>query len=451
MKLRRLFFCAIPAAVLGLGLVLGVSSARAMGGKPEGGKNATAGTAGGSANGAGRMAVPPTPVRAQAVVRGDFPVYFYGLGTVTATNTVTVRSRVDGQLMRLAFREGQDVKAGDLLVEIDPRPYQAQLAQYEGQLLRDQALLRTAKQDLARYKVLLPQDSASPQQVDAQESLVRQYEGAVKVDQAQIEAVRLNLTYCHITAPISGRLGLKQVDEGNMVRASDSTGLVVITQVRPITVLFTVTEAQLPRVLTAVKAGKVPAVEAWDRTRTRLLATGELVTIDNLIDTGTGTIKLKAQFANEDDSLFPNQFVNARILADTVKDAVLAPTPAVQRGNQGSYVYAVKDGAARLRPVRTSEAGDEYTVVLEGLQPGEMLVIDGLDRLRDGAPVVVTPAGRLPGASGPWATPAGTGNSTLLPAGKGASGAAGAGTSSPGAGNATSRPAGASTPGAAPR
>ncbi len=400
MNIRRI--CTLLTVCLAVVFALSFS-AQAMGSKPEGGKNATVGAAGGmppaggAGGGAGRMAMPPTPVRAQAVIKGDFPIYFYGLGTVTATNTVTVRSRVDGQLMRLAFAEGQTVKAGDLLVEIDPRPYQAQLSQYEGQLMRDQALLRNAKQDLARYKVLLPQDSATPQQVDAQESLVRQYEGAIKVDQAQIDAVRLNLTYCRITAPISGRLGLKQVDVGNMVRASDSMGLVVITQVRPIMVLFTVTEAQLPRVLAGVKAGRTLTVEAWDRSRTQLLATGKLLTLDNLIDTSTGTIKLKAEFSNEDDSLFPNQFVNARILADTIKGAVLAPTPAVQRGNQGSYVYAVKDGVVRLREVRTGDVSDDYTVILDGAQPGDVLVIDGLDRLRDGAPVVITPAGKLPG------------------------------------------------------
>ncbi len=375
------------------------ADARAMGPRaPEsGGKNATAGAAETGA----RPAMPPTPVRAQAVIKGDFPVYFYGLGTVTAMNTVTVRSRVDGQLMRLAFAEGQHVREGDLLAEIDSRPYQAQLAQYEGQMLRDQALLRNAKQDLARYRILLPQDSASPQQVDAQESLVRQYEGVVKIDQAQIDAVRLNLTYCRITAPISGRLGLKLVDVGNMVRASDATGLVVITQVKPITVLFTITENQLPVILAEMGKGKPLTVEAWDRTQTRKLATGELMTVDNQIDTATGTIKLKARFDNEDDSLFPNQFVNARILATTIRDAVLAPTPAVQRGNDGVYVYSVTgEGIVRLRRVEPAEAGDAYTVIRGGVQPGEMLVIDGLDRLRDGVPVVITPAGALPAGPG---------------------------------------------------
>ena len=373
----------------------------AMGSKPEAAQNATRAGGGGGGGGAGRPGMPPSPVRAQPVIRGNFPIYFYGLGTVIPTNTVTVRSRVDGQLMRLAFTEGQFVKEGDLLAEIDPRPYQAQLAQYEGQMQRDQALLRNAKQDLARYKILLPQDSASPQQVDAQESLVRQYEGVIKVDQAQIDAVRLNLAYCRITAPISGRLGLKLVDVGNMVRAADSTGLVVITQVRPITVLFTITESQLPLVLAGVKAGKTLTVEAWDRTRARLLATGKLLTFDNQIDTATGTIKLKALFDNENDELFPNQFVNARILADTLHDAVLAPTPAVQRGNDGPYVYVVtKENTVSLRRVQPGDANDAYPVIRQGLQPGELLVVDGLDRLRDGAPVAVVQPGGAPGAAG---------------------------------------------------
>lgn len=344
--------------------------------------------------------VPPVPVLADAVKQGDFPVYFQGLGTVTAMNTVTVRSRVDGELMKLHFTEGREVKAGDLLAEIDPRPYKAELTQAEGQLLRDQALLRNAKQDLARYKVLLPQDSATPQQVDAQDALVRQYEAAVKVDQGKIEAVKLQLTYCRITAPIDGRLGLRLVDQGNMVRASDAAGLVVITQVRPISVLFTVTENQLPRVLQGLREGRNLPVEAWDRTRANLLATGTLLTTDNRIDTATGTVKLKASFPNTDNALFPNQFVNARILVDTLPGVLMAPTAAVQYATRGAYVYVAENGEAKLRDVTVGEGNDTLTVLTSGVKVGDVLVVDGLDRLRDGAAVAVTMAGEKREAAG---------------------------------------------------
>lgn len=334
--------------------------------------------------------MPPVPVLADTVKQGDFPVYFQGLGTVTALNTVTVRSRVDGELMKLHFTEGQEVKAGDLLAEIDPRPYRVELTQAEGQLLRDQALLRNAKQDLARYKVLLPQDSATPQQVDAQEALVRQYEAAVKIDEGVIEAVKLQLIYCRITAPIDGRLGLRLVDQGNMIRASDAEGLVVITQTHPVSVLFAVTENQLPRVLRGVRAGKELIVEAWDRTRTSLLATGRLLTTDNRIDTATGTVTLRALFDNADDALFPNQFVNARILVDTLSGVLIAPTAAIQNTSRGTCVYVAANGVVALRSVTLGDGNDTVTVVTSGLADGDVLVIDGLDRLRDGTPVAVT-------------------------------------------------------------
>lgn len=344
-----------------------------------------------SGNGPGRM--PPVSVLADVAVLGDFPVYFQGLGTATPLNTVTVRSRVDGELVRLHFTEGQEVAEGDLLAEIDPRPYKAELAQAEAQLMRDQALLRNARQDLARYAALLPQDSATPQQVDAQKSLVGQYEAAVKADQGKIDAVRLQLEYCRITAPVSGRLGLRLVDRGNMVRASDATGIVVITQVRPINVIFTVTESQAPRVLAGMRHDAVLAVEAWDRTRTSLLATGTLASMDNRIDTATGTVKLKAVFDNADNALFPNQFVNARILVDTVRGAVMAPTAAVQHTSRGAVVFAVENGVARVRDVTVGEGNDEMTVISAGVAVGDTLVIDGLDRLRDGSPVTVTLSG----------------------------------------------------------
>ena len=361
------------ALLASLGLVLAACS----GGADKGGKNAT--------RGQGR------PVRAEAAVQGDYDLFFHGLGTVTATNTVTVRSRVDGQLMKLHFTEGQTVKAGDLLAEIDPRPYQAQLVQAEGKLMQDMASLRNAKQLLARYKVLLPQESASPQQVDAQEAQVRLYEGAVKQDQGQIDAAKLQLTYCRITAPVGGRLGLRAVDEGNMVQASSSTGLVVITQIKPITVIFTVTEAQLPAVREAMSSGQPLTVEAWDRTQSKLLASGTLLTIDNQIDTSTGTVRLKALFDNADDSLFPNQFVNARILVSRLKDSIMAPTAAVQRGQRGFHVYVVGgNGTVGLRHIKLGPADNTVTVVTEGLKSGEVVVTDGLDRLRDGVRVDVT-------------------------------------------------------------
>lgn len=364
---------------------------------------------GGNARGpAGQGGAAPTSVAAAKAVTGDFPVYFQGLGTVTSLNTVTVRSRVDGELRALYFTEGRDVKAGDLLAEIDPRPYQAQLAQAEGQLLRNLALLKNARQDLRRYKVLLPQDSATPQQVDAAESAVRQYEAAVKADEGAIAAAKLQLEYCRITAPVSGRLGLKLVDLGNIVHAGDTTGIVVITQMNPISVLFTVTEGQLADVLAGMKQGDL-LVEAWDRTRTALLASGALQTVDNLIDTATGTVKLRALFDNPDGTLFPNQFVNARVRVKILKDAVLVPTAAVQHASRGAFVFLVAEGKAVLRDVTVGEKTDDATVITNGVTPGDTLVIDGLDRLRDGSPVTAVFPARNNRAGAPVNGPAKTG------------------------------------------
>lgn len=339
----------------------------------------------------------PAPVQVAQAHSGDVGVYLTGLGTVMANNNVTVHSRVDGQLLKLHFQEGQTVQAGDLLAEIDPRPFQAQLAQAEGQKAKDEALLGNAKLDLQRYQTLLAEDSTSKQQVDTQRSLVRQYQAAIKADQGTVAAARLNLTYSRVTAPASGRTGLRQVDPGNIVHASDTNGLVVITQVQPINVLFTLPEVQLAQVLKPLNAGVKLPVDAYDREQKARLAAGQLLTVDNQIDLATGTVKLKAQFANADRSLFPNQFVNVRLLVDTVKNAVLIPSSAVQRGTPGTYVYVVNaDKTVSLRPIKLGPANGDEIAVASGLQAGETVVTDGADKLKDGGKVSIpdrAPAG----------------------------------------------------------
>lgn len=327
-------------------------------------------------------------VTAEPVTLADIPVYLNGLGTVTGLRTVTVKSRVDGELLRVLYKEGAMVKAGELLAEIDPRNYQIQLMQVEGQLLRDEALLKNAELDADRYKTLLVQDSIAAQQVATQESLVKQYQGTVATDKALVANAKLQLSYTKITAPISGRLGLRLVDQGNMVKASDATGLAVITQIQPIAVVFTLPEDALPAVMPSLNTGKPLAVEAFDRGGKNKLATGQLLAVDNQIDPSTGTVKLKSQFANTDGALFVNQFVNVRMLMETLHAIPVIPSSAVQTGEKGSFVYVLKDDqTVSVRPVKLGVVQGENVAVLEGLKADELVVIDGTDKLREGAKV----------------------------------------------------------------
>ncbi len=370
-------------------------------GKPPQAGNTTAGAKGAAKGAGGRFGGDPNRVQPVAVAtakKGDVNMAQTALGTVNALRTATVRPRVDGLLQSVLFTEGQVVKAGTVLAQIDPVALQVALAQAEGNLARDAATLNNARLDLERYRTLLKQDSIASQQVDQQASTVKQLEGTVKVDQAQVDNARLQLSYTRITAPIGGQLGLKQIDAGNMVRASDTTGLVVITQVDPITVLFTIPQDTLPRVLARLKKGEKPTVQAWDREQKVMLATGELLSTDNQIDVATGTVKLKAKFANTDGKLFPNQFVNVRMVVDVVRDTVVIPAAALQRDNQGTIVYAVKeDSTVAVRRVKPGIADGELLSIESGLQAGERVIVDGVDRIREGAKVEVVEPGVTPG------------------------------------------------------
>jgi multidrug efflux system membrane fusion protein len=354
---------------------------------------------------AGRGEPDPVQVGVATAGRRDVEVYLAALGTVTPLQTVTVRSRVDGQIQSLHFTEGQSVHAGDLLAEIDPRPFAVQLAQATGQLARDQALLDNSRADLDRYETLLAKDSVARQQVDSQRALVHQYEGTVQMDSAQIDSSKLQLDYARITAPIAGRVGLRLVDPGNMVHASDANGLVVINQMQPITIVFTLPQDRLPAVLARAQDGKALPILVFDREQKAQLATGELRSIDNQIDPTTGTIRLKAECANTDERLFPNQFVNVRLRVDVRTGATVVPAAAVQRGAQGTVVYAVSaDHTVDLRHVQVGPAEGDDVVIEQGLEPGEVVVVDGTDRLRKGARVRTAPP---PGdaASKPAAAP----------------------------------------------
>ena len=342
----------------------------------------------GKAGGKGDAASRPMPVVAAPARKGNIDVYIDALGTVTPANNVVVRTRVDGQLMSVAFREGQNVKAGDLLAQIDPRPFEVMLTQANGQMARDQAQLKNAQVDLERYQTLLSQDSISRQQVDTQAALVRQFQGAVESDKGAVDNARLQITYARIIAPISGRVGLRQVDPGNIVHASDSNGVVTITQVQPVTVIYPVPEDNVPRIVKRMQGTQSVAVDAFDRGGKTRLATGRLLTIDNQIDTTTGTVKVKAEFPNTDSALFPNQFVNVRMVVETHEDATLVPTAAIQRGAPGTFVFLVKeDKTVAVTPVQLGAVSGETTEVNKGLAPGNLVVVDGADKLRDGSSV----------------------------------------------------------------
>src|SRR5213080_571416 len=334
------------------------------------------------------------PVVVAAAQRGDLPVYFNGLGTVTAFNTVTVRSRVDGQIVNVAFKEGQYVHEGDVLVQIDPRPFQVQLEQAEGQLAKDQAQRKDAEVNLERYKLLFKEGVIPQQQLDTQAALVGQFDGSITSDQSQIDNAKLQLTYSRITAPISGRVGLRLVDPGNIVHANDTNGLLVITQLQPIAVLFSLPQDQLPQVSAKLRAGVQLTVDAFDRDDTQKIATGKLLTIDNQIDPTTGTYKLKSIFNNSDNALFPNQFVNMHLLVDTKHNLTIVPAPAIQRGPQGTYVYAVgSDNTVKIRPVTIAQTTGNSVGLSSGVNAGDIVVIDGQDKLQDGSKVNPTLAG----------------------------------------------------------
>lgn len=353
--------------------------------------------------GAGRRGMrsgPLAPVQAATATEQAVPRYLTGLGTITAANTVTVRSRVDGQLLALHFQEGQQVKAGDLLAEIDPSQFKVALAQAQGVLAKDKATLANARRDLARYQQLVKSNLVSRQELDAQQALVSESEGTIKADEASVASAQLQLDWSRITAPIDGRVGLKQVDVGNQISSGDTTGIVVITQTHPIDLVFTLPESDIATVVQAQKSGQPLVVEAWDRTNSKKLSAGALLSLDNQIDATTGTIKVKARFDNQNDALFPNQFVNARMLVDTEQNAVVIPTAALQMGNEGHFVWVLNDeNKVSKHLVKTGIQDSQRVVISAGISAGDRVVTDGIDRLTEGAKVEVveaqadTPAG----------------------------------------------------------
>src|SRR6185437_1538859 len=332
----------------------------------------------------------PLPVVAAVASAGEMPVVYSALGTVTPLASVTVRTQVSGQLVAVGFTEGQEAKIGDSLAQIDPRPFQAALDQAEGQLERDQAQLAGARVDLARYGVLIKQDSIAKQTYDDQAATVRQLEGTVKLDQAAVETAKVNLSYCHIVAPVAGRVGLRQVDPGNYVTPSDTNGLVLLNQIQPISVLFSLPQDDLEAVLKGSRGGVKLQVAAYDSTGNTKLADGTLASVDNTINTSTGTFQLRASFANADENLFPNQFVNIHITVDTLKDVIVIPGAAIQRGAPGTFVYVVgADDTVSVRPVTLGPTAGETIAILKGLQAGDSVVVDGADKLKNGAKVTL--------------------------------------------------------------
>ena len=338
-------------------------------------------------------------VGASTVATGNIREIVNALGTVTPVATVTVQTQINGQLTEVGFTEGQDVKKGDFLAQIDPRPYQILKEQYEGQLAHDEGLLAQAQMDLTRYQTLAQQNSIAKQQAEDQVFIVQQYKGSVKQDQGLVDTEALNIAYCHIVSPIDGRVGLRLVDPGNYVQTATASGIAVITQMHPITVIFSIPEDDLPEIMPQLNAGQPLIVTAYDRANIHLLATGKVAAVDSQIDTTTGTVKVRAQFDNTDNALFPNQFVNVRLLVKTLQNVVTVPTPAIQRGAPGTYVYIINtDSTVSVRQVKTSVVDGDLTQVTSGLNPGDRVVIDGTDRLRDGMKVAVAAESGQPAA-----------------------------------------------------
>lgn len=388
---RTVLWIIVALIVVGLGLIAYRSHMAP--------KSAFAGGGRGGRGGFGMNG--PVPVVARPAQKADINVILDGLGTVTPSSTATVRTQINGQLFRVNFTEGQLVNKGDLLAVIDPRPYEAALSQAQGQLLQAQAQLKEAQIDLERYVTLSAQDSISKQQVDAQKALVSQFEGMTKTDQAAVDNAQLNLAYCHITAPFPGRVGLRQIDQGNYVTTGDANGLVVLTQVDPITVIFSLAEDNIPSVVKQIRSGTAIKVDAYNRTGTAKLASGTLTSIDNTVDTTTGQFKLRATFPNKDETLFPNQFVKVRMLVDVDRGVTVIPTSAIERGQQGTFVYVVgADSKVSAKTVTLGHTEGERVAVTSGISVGDQVVVDGADRLKEGSEVLATTPAGQPGDTG---------------------------------------------------